>query len=136
MTRPVGERLADRRAFRRNIRYSPCMEEAAARERDPLRAQLDRRWEQYLSTKNPAADHDRWLAGALSEYRDEIVHYGAQLLNDLAIRPWDAAEARAHFDRYQDAARSYDADPDAWEASFWARIRAAAPAGLYSKHKG
>jgi hypothetical protein len=110
--------------------------EVVNRDPDPFRVQLDDRWEQYMSTRQRAADHDQWLVAALSTYRDEIVHYGAQLLNDRAIRPWNAARARVGYEQYRSAARSYDSDPQAWEESFWARIRNAAPAGLYSKFDG
>lgn len=103
---------------------------------DPLREQLDSRWQQFLSTGLRAQDHDQWLAAALSMYRDEIVHYGAQLLNDLAIRPWDAGRAQAGFKKYEEAARSFDANPRAWEIEFWARLRDGAPAGLYSRFDG
>jgi hypothetical protein len=112
------------------------MEVLVNREADPLRAELDDRWKQYLSMGRRADDHDRWLLTALSSYRDEIVHYGAQLLNDLAIRPWDATQAQAGYERYQGAASSYDSDPEAWEARYWTRIREAAPVGLYSKFDG
>ena len=100
------------------------MDDVGARQPDPLRDELDRRWEQYLATGRRAGDHDAWLVVALSTYRDEIVHFGAQILNDLSIRPWDEVRARAGFERYDVAARDYDADPDAWEEAFWARARA------------
>jgi hypothetical protein len=103
------------------------------REPDPLRSELDERWIRYLSDAHRAEDHDRWMVTALSAYRDEIVHYGAQLLNDLAIRPWDATQARAGHEAFMATANSYDADPDAWEAGYWGRVREAAPAGMYSK---
>ncbi|MFF2494292.1 hypothetical protein [Agromyces sp. NPDC058064] len=90
---------------------------------DPFRDQLDARWAAYLSTGRPADDHEQWVAAALASYRDEIVHYGAQLLNDAAIRPWDAETAQAGFAEYQAEALSYDADPAQWESAFWGRVR-------------
>lgn len=60
------------------------MNEGLDEEGDPSGDQLDARWEEYLST---ADDNEQWITTALAYYRDEMVHYGAQLLNDSAIRP-------------------------------------------------
>ena len=107
----------------------------AGRAADPFRAQLDARWEAYLATCRRADDHDRWLEAALASYRDEIVHYGAQLLNDCTRRPWDAAVAQRAFECYRAEAQRYDTDPDAWEAAFWGRLRDGAPE-LYARFAG
>lgn len=115
--------------MRKRIRYAPRMNEGLDEDGDPFRDQLDSRWEEYLSTGRTADDHEQWIAMALAYYRDEIVHYGAQLLNDSAIRPWNAENAQAGFNEYQAAARNYDADPRKWETSFWARVRGVAPTG-------
>lgn len=112
------------------------MIEGSDREADPFRTQLNSRWERYLSTGQAAADHDQWITMALAFYRDEIVHYGAQLLNDSVIRPWDAETAQARFKDYQDAARAYDADPTEWEGAFWARVRRCATADSCSSFDG
>ncbi|TCL86049.1 MULTISPECIES: hypothetical protein [unclassified Rathayibacter] len=90
---------------------------------DPHRAQLDARWADYLRTRAQADDHSDWLLEAMGGYRDEIVHFGGQLLNDVAIREWDEARARRAYDRYRAAADDYDQNPAAWEAEFWRRIR-------------
>ncbi|MEF3405132.1 hypothetical protein [Agromyces sp. CCNWLW203] len=110
------------------------MIEGPDRQADPFRAQLDFRWEKYLSTCEAADDHERWITMALSSYRDEIVHYGAQLLNDSTIRPWDAETAQARFNDYQAAAHAYDADPQKWDAAFWARVRSRAATGRHSPY--
>ncbi|MFC9559600.1 hypothetical protein [Agromyces sp. NPDC056965] len=112
------------------------MNEGLDEEADPFRAQLHSRWEEYLSTGQAADDHGQWITMALAYYRDEIVHYGAQLLNDSAIRPWDAETSQARFMDYQDAAHAYDADPPNWEAAFWARVRRRASAGSNSPFDG
>lgn len=105
-------------------------------EADPFRAQLNSRWERYLSTGQAADDHDRWITTALAYYCDEIVHYGAHLLNVSAIRSWDAETAQARFKDYQDAARAYDADPRKWEGAFWARVRRRATVDSSSSFDG
>ncbi|MCU1480822.1 MAG: hypothetical protein JWQ19_1608 [Subtercola sp.] len=97
------------------------------RELDPLRAELDAHWDTYLKLHGPAAGFDDWLPNALAGYRDEIVHFGAQMLNDLVIREWNGDRAQARHDRYLDEARTYDADPHAWETAFWSRVREALP---------
>ena len=117
---------------RLRIRYAPRMIEGLDEPTDPFRAQLDSRWEKYLSTGEAADDHGQWITMALAYYRDEIVHYGAQLLNDSTIRPWDAETAQARFKDYQAAAHAYDADPRKWEAAFWARVRRRAATGRHS----
>lgn len=112
------------------------MNEGVDEEADPFRDQLDSRWEEYLSAGQPAYDHEQWVTAALAYYRDEIVHYGAQLLNDSAIRPWDAEQAQAGFNEYQANSRAYDADPRRWEASFWVRVRDGVPTGPPTEFDG
>ena len=91
---------------------------------DPYRAQLDARWTDYLRSRAPADDHSDWMMDAMGGYRDEIVHFGGQLLNDVSIREWDEERARREYGRYRAAADDYDQDPAAWEDAFWRRIRA------------
>lgn len=109
------------------------MYEGLDEEPDPFRDQLDSRWEEYLSTGRAAEDHGPWITTALAYYRDEIIHYGAQLLNDSATRPWNVETATARLKEYQAAAHAYDADPRKWEASFWARVRRRAATGQDSE---
>lgn len=90
---------------------------------DPLRGELDARWDEYLNTRVRQPDHDEWMLKAVSTYHDEIVHYGAQLLNDCIIRPWDFDRAAAKHDQYVRTGQEYDSDPEAWEQAFWARVR-------------
>lgn len=73
------------------------------------------------------------MGEALANHRDEIVHFGAQLLNDVAIRPWDERSAARAFEQYQDARRSYDADPEGWERSFWRGVRDSLPPALRAR---
>jgi len=63
------------------------------------------------------------------------VHFGAQLLNDCIRRPWDATAVQRAFESYRAKAQNYDADPDAWEAAFWGRLRDRAPE-LYARFDG
>lgn len=100
---------------------------------DPYRAQLDERWRSYLRTHTAGADHSEWMSQVLANYRDEIVHFGAQLLNDVAIRPWDSRAASGSFERYRTAAAAYDADPAGWERTFWNRVRDGLPPALRSR---
>jgi hypothetical protein len=111
------------------------MSDDAERPADPFRAQLDARWAAYLATGERADDHDGWLQAAFASYRDEIVHFGAQLLNDCTGQPWDAAVARRTFADYRAEAQRYDADPEKWEAAFWGRLRDQAPE-LYARFDG
>jgi hypothetical protein len=97
---------------------------------DPYRAQLDERWRGYLDTHERSADHSEWIGEVFANYRDEIVHFGAQLLNDRAIRPWDERSAFEFFERYRTTACQYDSDPDAWEQSHWNQIRDGLPAAM------
>lgn len=117
------------------IRYAPRMNDGTGREADPFRDQLDARWAAYLSTGRVPEDHETWITAALAYYRDEIIHCGAQLLNDSVLRPWNAKDAQSRFTEYQTEALAYDADPGAWEARYWSRVRDGAP-GLYLKHDG
>lgn len=102
------------------------MEQPSSRDRDldPFRAQLDARWDAYLTTQMQAADHGEWMNEAMGEYRDEIVHFGGQLLNDVAIREWNRESAQRAYDKYVTAAEQYDRDPAEWEAAIWLRVRA------------
>jgi hypothetical protein len=108
------------------------MNDGAERGADPFRAPLDARWAAYLATCRRADDHDHWLETTLASYRDEIVHYGAQLLNDCTSQPWNAAVAQRAFEDYRAEAQRYDAGPAKWEAAFWGRLRDQAPE-LYSR---
>lgn len=90
---------------------------------DPLRGELDARWDEYLKDGVGQPDHDEWMLRAVSTYHDEIVHYGAQLLNDCIIRPWDQKRATSTHERYVQTGREYDDDPPEWERSFWERVR-------------
>lgn len=101
------------------------MEQSSSRDRtpDPFRAQLDARWNAYLTTRMQAADHGEWMCEAMGGYRDEIVHFGGQLLNDVAIRRWNHESAQRAHDKYVTEAECYDRDPAAWEAAFWLRVR-------------
>jgi hypothetical protein len=94
---------------------------------DPLRKELDARWDEYLEARVGQPDHDGWMLNAMSSYQDEIVHYGAQLLNDCIIRPWDADIVRSIHEQYVQARRDYDDNPEAWEAAFWDRVKARRP---------
>lgn len=109
------------------------MIEGVDEEADPFRGELDSRWEAYLSTGQAADDHGEWMSAALTYYRDEIVHYGAQLLNDSAIRPWNPETAQARVKDYRAEADAYDADPQRWEAAFWARVRRRAATGPHTE---
>lgn len=109
------------------------MDDQAVHGADPARPELERRWHEYLRVRSVPADHEEWLSRALSDYRDEIVHFGAQLLNDCAVRPWDEAAARTRYEKYCRAAREYNQDPDAWEAAFRAQFREALPPNLREK---
>lgn len=100
---------------------------------DPYRAQLDARWSNYLRMHVADADHTEWLATALANYRDEIVHFGAQLLNDRAIRPWESRMAIDTFRQYRSAAAAYDTDPAEWERTFWNGVRDGLPPALRAK---
>ncbi|MFJ4221155.1 hypothetical protein [Curtobacterium luteum] len=100
---------------------------------DPYRAQLDERWRSYLRTRTADADHSEWMSHALADYRDEIVHFGVQLLNDVAIRPWDSRAASGSFERYRTEAVAYDADPSEWERTFWNGVRDGLPLALRSR---
>lgn len=73
------------------------------------------------------------MDATLANYRDEIVHYGAQLLNDRVIRPWDERTASASFERYRTTATEYDRDPEVWERLFWLRFREELAVVLRSK---
>ncbi|PPF25715.1 MULTISPECIES: hypothetical protein [unclassified Rathayibacter] len=102
------------------------MEQSSSPDRDPdpFRAQLDARWNAYLATHTQAADHGEWMNEAMGDYRDEIVHFGGQLLNDVAIREWNHESAQRAHDKYVTEAERYDRDPAAWEAAFWLHVRA------------
>lgn len=104
--------------------------------RDPFRDQLDARWAEYLRTRERSVDHADWTADALSGYRDEIVHFGAQLLNDCAIRPWDPDAAARCSERYRVEAAAYDRDPDTWERDFWEHVTAGLPPALRAEAAG
>lgn len=93
------------------------------READPFRAQLDARWKAYLDARTPAVDHQEWMSEAMGAYRDEIVHFGGQLLNDVAIKEWNHESAHSAHDRYVTTAEQYDRDPAEWEAAFWLRVQ-------------
>ena len=109
------------------------MDDQAAHGADPARAELERRWDEYLRVRSVPADYEEWLSQALSAYRDEIVHFGAQLLNDCAVLPWDETAAWTRYEKYCREAREYDEDPDAWEAAFWTQVREALPPNLREK---
>jgi hypothetical protein len=102
------------------------MEQSSSRDRDPdpFRAQLDARWDAYLDAETSADDHEEWMDEVMGGYRDEIVHFGGQLLNDVAIRDWNQESAQRAYDKYVTAAEQYDRDPAEWEAAFWLRVRA------------
>ena len=102
---------------------------------DPLRAELDLRWRDYLVRGASHPDHEDWMLRAVTENRDAIVHLGAQLLNDCVIRPWDEASARLAHGRYLETAREYDKDPDAWETAYWSSLRERLPSNLREKLK-
>ena len=105
----------------------------SARTADPYREQLDDRWRNYLRAHAGDADHTEWLSRVLADYRDEIVHFGAQLLNDQVIRPWDRRAASDAFEEYRTAAAAYDSDPAGWERSFWNDLRERLPATMRAK---
>ncbi|MBF4462275.1 MULTISPECIES: hypothetical protein [unclassified Rathayibacter] len=102
------------------------MEQSSSRDRDPdpFRDQLDARWNAYLDTHTPAVDHEEWMDEAMGNYRDELVHFGGQLLNDVAIREWNHESAQSAHDKYVTEAEQYERDPAEWEAAFWLRVRA------------
>lgn len=70
---------------------------------------------------------------ALANYGDEVVHFGAQLLNDQVIHTWDERSALEAFQRYVMIATQYDRDPEAWEQSYWNELRAGLPIALRKK---
>ncbi|TWE10332.1 hypothetical protein BKA23_2688 [Rudaeicoccus suwonensis] len=94
---------------------------------DPLRAELDSRWREYLDSAAVLPDHEEWMLRAVTEYRDEIVHLGAQELNACAVQPWNDENARLAYKRYLDAARKYDQNPDVWESAYWSALRERLP---------
>ncbi len=88
------------------------MSDGGERVADPFRAQLDARWAAYLATGERADDHNNWLQAAFASYYDEIVHFGAQLLNERKRHPRNAAVAQRAFESYRAEAQRYDADPE------------------------
>lgn len=94
---------------------------------------MDLRRRDCLDARTKHSDHGEWTSRAASGYRDEIVHLGAQLLNDCEIRPWGDPRARLAYAKYLEAAREYDKNPEAWEAAYWSALRRRLPSGLRKK---